>query len=40
MREACAKALLDRGGERCPGCPLRDLCRNEMRWVIKSAPPH
>ena len=40
MREACARALLDRGGERCPACPVRELCQSEARWVIKAALPH
>lgn len=40
MREACARASLDRGGERCPSCPVRELCQSEMRWVVKSAPLH
>lgn len=40
MREACAMALLDRGGERCPACPVRDLCQSEARWVVKAAPLH
>jgi hypothetical protein len=38
MREACARALLDRGGERCPGCPLRELCQSELRWFVRTAP--
>lgn len=40
MREACARALLDRGGERCPTCPLRELCQSELRWVVRIVPPH
>ena len=40
MREACARAFLDRGGERCPSCPLRELCQSELRWVVKLALPH
>jgi hypothetical protein len=40
MREACARALLDRGGERCPGCPVRDLCQSELRWFVRVPPPH
>jgi hypothetical protein len=38
MREACALAGLDRDGERCPVCPLRDLCESEQRWLIQTAP--
>ena len=37
MREACARALLDRGGERCPSCPVRELCQSEGRWFVKTA---
>ena len=40
MREACARALLDRGGARCPDCPVRELCQSEARWVVKAAPLH
>jgi hypothetical protein len=40
MREACARALLDRGGARCPNCPVRDLCQSEGRWLIKRTPPN
>jgi hypothetical protein len=39
MREACARALLDRGGERCPSCPIRELCESEARWLVKLASP-
>jgi hypothetical protein len=38
LREACVRAGLDRGGERCPGCPVRDLCESEIRWLVKAAP--
>ena len=40
MREACTRALLDRGGARCPTCPVRDLCESEARWLVKLTPPH
>lgn len=40
MREACIRASLDRGGARCPTCPVRELCENEGRWVVKLTPPH
>jgi len=40
MREACVRAGLDRGGERCPTCPVRDLCQSEVRWLVKAAPLH
>jgi hypothetical protein len=36
LRQACARAGLDRGGRRCPDCPLRDLCQSELRWLVKS----
>ena len=38
LRQACAKAALDRGGQRCPVCPLRGLCQSELRWLIKTVP--
>ena len=40
LREACVRAGLDRGGERCPTCPVRELCQSEVRWLIKTAPIH
>lgn len=36
LRQACAKKGLDRGGERCPSCPLQSLCQSELRWLIQS----
>jgi hypothetical protein len=36
LRQACQKAELDRGGARCPECPLRGLCQSELRWLIKT----
>jgi hypothetical protein len=39
LREACARAGLDRHGERCPDCPVRELCRSELRWLVSAAPP-
>jgi hypothetical protein len=36
LRQACAKAGLDRGGERCPECRLKHLCQSELRWLVKT----
>jgi len=36
LRQACIRAELYRGGERCPGCALRTLCQTDMRWLIRS----
>ena len=38
LRQACAKAGLDRGGTRCPDCLLRHLCQSELRWLVKTVP--
>ena len=34
LREACRRAGLDRGGARCPDCPVRQLCESELRWLV------
>lgn len=34
LRQACVRAGLDRGGERCPECPVRQLCQSDMRWLV------
>jgi len=34
-REACTGAGLDRDGDRCPDCRLRELCDSERRWLVK-----
>jgi hypothetical protein len=39
LREACAHAGLDRYGERCPDCPIGELCRSEVRWLVSAVPP-
>jgi hypothetical protein len=36
LLEACVRAGLDRGGQRCPNCPVRDLCQSNMRWLVKA----
>ena len=40
LRQACVRAGLDRGGERCPTCPVRALCESELRWLVKAVPLH
>ena len=40
LREACVRAALDRGGERCPTCALRELCQSEVRWFVKAPLLH
>jgi hypothetical protein len=34
LREACRKAGCDDDGRRCSGCPLKDLCANDARWLV------
>jgi hypothetical protein len=35
LREACRQVGLDRGGARCPTCPLRELCEHDERWMVR-----
>ena len=37
MRQACRKTEYDDSGRRCPGCPLRELCDSEERWLVRLA---
>lgn len=37
MRQACRKTEYDDNGRRCPGCPLRELCDSEERWLVRLA---
>jgi hypothetical protein len=34
LREACRESGLDEDGERCPNCPLKQLCESEARWLV------
>ncbi len=38
LGEACRKAGEDEGGRRCILCPLRELCRDESRWLVRRTP--
>ena len=35
LREACRQAGHDEHGWRCLDCPLRQLCFDESRWLVK-----
>ena len=35
LREACRQTACDKGGERCPICPIKALCENDERWLIR-----
>jgi len=35
LKEACQEAGFDEGGRRCRDCPVRDLCEDESRWLVK-----
>jgi hypothetical protein len=35
LRQACRKVGYDDGGKRCPGCPLKELCESEERWIVR-----
>jgi hypothetical protein len=35
LREACQLAGRDDNGERCPICPLKELCDSEARWLVQ-----
>jgi hypothetical protein len=37
LREACCESGLDRHGQRCPDCPVADLCADESRWLVRRA---
>jgi hypothetical protein len=37
LRQACRKTGYDDNGRRCPGCPLRELCESEERWLVRLA---
>jgi len=34
LGEACREMGLDDDGERCPTCPLKELCESEARWLV------
>ncbi len=41
LRDACRQTGHDGGGNRCPFCPVKDLCDNEERWLVElGSPPH
>jgi len=35
LREACKKTGRDEDGNRCLDCPVRTLCEDGSRWLIK-----
>ncbi|GEM_PF-1638936 len=35
LREACVQIGLDDDGDRCCDCPLRELCEDESRWLLR-----
>jgi len=37
IRQACRKTGHADNGRRCPGCPLRELCESEERWLVRLA---
>ena len=37
LRNACQKKGYDNSGTRCAGCPLKDLCESEERWLVRLA---
>lgn len=37
LRDACRKQGYDNTGARCPGCPLKNLCESEERWLVQLA---
>ena len=37
LRQACRKTGYDDSGRRCSGCPLRELCESEERWLVRLA---
>ena len=37
LLEACCESGLDQHGQRCPDCPVADLCADESRWLVSRA---
>jgi hypothetical protein len=37
LRDACRRTGHDNSGARCPGCPLKELCKSEERWLVQLA---
>jgi hypothetical protein len=35
LGEACERAGEDDDGRRCPLCPLRELCLDHSRWLVR-----
>jgi len=35
LREACEEVGRDQDGRRCRTCPVRRLCRDESRWLVR-----
>jgi hypothetical protein len=35
LRDACRQTGRDNSGERCPICPVRDLCESDDRWLVR-----
>jgi len=35
LMEASIEAGRDDGGRRCPNCPVKDLCQDESRWLVR-----
>ena len=35
LREACSEIGRDENGRRCPTCPVKSLCKDESRWVVR-----
>jgi len=37
LRQACRRTGYDNSSRRCPGCPLKELCESEERWLVRLA---
>lgn len=37
LGEACQRAGEDEEGRRCALCPLRELCLDQSRWLVRQA---
>jgi len=35
LRQACRTTGYDDRGKRCPGCPLKELCESDERWIVR-----
>ena len=40
LRDACREVGRDESGRRCHTCPVKSLCQDETRWVVRRNRKH